>query len=93
MVFLNGSDLRGSFSTRILYFWLANKESCQEMGSFAYENNVIHLYRRGWKQNHSENSQMASTNCMALAPSIFVLLFFQISATMAWETFHDTELS
>lgn len=55
--------------------FLAAKENCQDMGSSAYENNVSRLWRGGWKQNHSENSQMASTDCTVLAPSIFVLLF------------------
>lgn len=43
--------------------FLAAKEGCQTMGSSAYENNVSRLWRGDWKQNHSENSQMASTEC------------------------------
>lgn len=55
--------------------FLAAKEGCRDMGSSAYENNVSHLWRRGWKQNRSENSQMASSDCTVLVPFIFVLLF------------------
>lgn len=53
--------------------FLAAKEGCQDRGSSAYENNVNHLWRGGWKRNRSENSQMASSDCAVLALSIFVL--------------------
>ena len=42
----------------------------------------------GWKQNHSENSQMASTDCGVLAPSIFVLLFCVSSFQPEWPGKH-----
>ena len=58
------------------------------MRSSAYENNVSCHWRGGWKQNHSENSQMASTDCRALAPSIFVLLFCVSSFQSEWPGEH-----
>lgn len=54
--------------------FLAAKEGCQDRGSSASENQVNRLWRGSWKRNHSENSQMASSDCAVLAPSIFVLL-------------------
>lgn len=74
MFFSSGLDLKGSFSTWIFYF-CQTKKAARNMGSSAYENNVSCLWREGWKQNHSANSQMASTDCTVWAPSIFVLLF------------------
>lgn len=68
--------------------FLLDEEGCQDMGSSADENNVSRLWREGWKQNHSANSQMASTDCSVLAPSIFVLLFCISRFQLQWPGKH-----
>ena len=74
--------------------FLAAKEGCQDRGSSAYENNVNHLWRGGWKRKSLRKltDGKLRLRCVGAIHFCFILrLLFPTTVTQ--ETFCDRELS